>query len=378
MEPIRVLHEDAVMEAGGIETFIMNVYRHIDRSKVQFDFMVHRPYEAFHDKEILELGGKIYRTPEFNPAPHKYKAFKEGVMQVYREHPEYKVLHAHADLKGWPLKFAAECGVPTRIAHSHSSKTTLNLKYFFFRYEHLWIKKYCTDMFMCSTPAGNWTYGKKAVAENRVKFIKNGVETSRFQFDESARADVRAELGLGDKIVFGHIGRLSQAKNHKFLLDVFNEIHKKNKNTVLLVVGDGELAESCKAYASQLEHGDSVKFLGVRRDVPRILQAMDLFIFPSLWEGLPLTVVEAQTSGLPVLMSDVITPEVIITKGLKTCPLKDGAEKWADTALDMVANHKRHDCRQEVIDAGFDIQSTADYLQEFYIQKTLEAIRAGK
>lgn len=378
MEPIRVLHEDAVMEAGGIETFIMNVYRHIDRSKVQFDFMVHRPYEAFHDKEILELGGKIYRTPEFNPIPHKYKAFKEGIKKVFIEHPEYKVLHAHADLKGWPIKFAAECGVPTRIGHSHSAKTSVNLKYFFFRYEHLWIKKYCTDMFMCSTPAGNWTFGKKAVAANKTQFIKNGVETSLFQFNDSVRTDVRKELGLGNKIVFGHIGRLSQAKNHKFLLEVFNEIHKKNPNTVLLIVGDGELNDQCRAYASQFSFGDSVKFLGVRRDVPRILQAMDLFIFPSLWEGLPLTVVEAQTSGLPVLMSDVITPEVIITNGLKTCSLSESADKWADTALNLAKNHKRYDCRQEVIDAGFDIQSTVDFLQEFYIQRTMEALRTDK
>lgn len=378
MEPIRVLHEDAVMDAGGIETLLMNVYRHIDRNKVQFDFMVHRPHVAFHEKEILELGGKIYKTPEFNPIPHKYKAFKDGIKKVFIEHPEYKVLHAHTDLNGWPLKFAAECGVNTRIAHSHNAKSSINLKYFFFKYEHLWLKKYCTDMFMCSTPAGNWTFGKKTVSENKVKFIRNGVETSRFKFNETVRADVRQELNLGDKIVFGHVGRFFQQKNHVFLLKIFSEIYKKNQNTVLLLIGDGELIDSCKTLANQLGLGDSVKFLGVRRDVPRLLQAMDLFLFPSLWEGLPLTVVEAQSSGLPVLMSDVITPEVIITKGLKTCSLNDSAEKWADTALNLSKKYQRYDCRQEIIDAGFDIQSTADFLQEFYIQKTLEALKSEK
>lgn len=376
MEPIRVLQEDVILGPGGIESFLMNVYRHIDRDQLQFDFMVHRPQEAVHEKEVRELGGKIYRTPGVNPLnPSDYN---KSVMEVLNAHPEYKVIHAHADLNGWALRCAAKCGVPTRIAHCHSAKSVINAKYFLIRYEKLWIKKYCTDMFMCSTPAGEWLFGKKAVADGKVKFIKNGVESQRFQYDEKARAEIREEIGAGDKLVFCHVGNFTQPKNNKFLVDVFAEIHKMNPNTMLIMAGDGALREECMQKVASLGLNDSVKYLGVRKDIPRVLQGADLFVFPSLWEGLPLSCVEAQSTGLPVLMSDSITPEVLITDGAKTCSLASGAEHWAKEALKLCTSYKRRDCRNDIIKAGFDIQDTADFLQEFYLERTLKAMHAQK
>lgn len=376
MEPIRVLHEDVILDPGGIEVLLMNLYRHIDREQLQFDFMVHRAEEGFYEKEVAQLGGQIYRTPPFNP--FHYGAYKKGVTTILQAHPEYKVFHCHADLNLWPLKYAAKLGIPTRIAHSHNAKTVVNLKYFFFKYEKMFIKNYCTDMFMCSTPAGEYRYGKKAVRERKVKFIKNGIEVEKFRFSETVRQEVRKELNLGNQIAIGHVGRFMQPKNHAFLLDVFNEIHKKNPNTVLLLTGKGPLEENIKEKVSKLQLQDCVKFLGVRNDVHRILQAFDLFLFPSLWEGLPLSGVEAQAAGLPVLMSDVITPEVYLVDHLRTCSLKDSAENWADQALDLCSHYTRRDCSKEIVDAGFDIQTTADWLQNFYIERTLKARREQK
>lgn len=371
MEPIRVLHEDVILDPGGIEALLMNLYRHIDREQLQFDFMVHRPEKGFFEDEVESLGGKIYKTPPFNPI--HYGRYKKSVTGILEAHPEYKVFHCHAELNLWPLKYAKKLNIPTRIAHSHNAKTVINLKYFFFLYEKMFIKNYCTDMFMCSTPAGEWSYGKKAVANGKVKFIKNGIDTKDYEFNEAIRNEVRRELNLGDKIVFGHIGRFMQQKNHTFLIDIFNEIHKKNSNTVLLLTGQGRLEEEIKQKVHQMGLDDSVKFLGVRKDANRVYQAFDMFLFPSLWEGLPLTGVEAQTAGLPVVMSDVITPETIVTDNVSTISLSKSASEWADKCLDILNNYQRQNCRQQVIDSGFDIQTTADWLQNFYIERTLKA-----
>ena len=376
MEPIRVLHNIVLMDTGGIETLVMNLYRHIDREQLLFDFLVHRPQEGFYEPEIKSYGGKIFRTQPFNPL--KTAGFKRECMEVFENHPEYKVLHAHQELNLWPLEYAHKAGIPTRIAHSHNAKTVMNLKYFFFLYEKMFIKNHCTDMFMCSTPAGQWSYGKKAVADGKVKFIKNGVETEKFRFNEKVRADVRRELNITDEILIGHVGRFMEQKNHGFLIDIFNEIHKKNPKTVLVMVGEGQLREENENKVAQLGLRDCVRFLGLRNDVNRLYQAFDLFLFPSLWEGLPLTGVEAQAAGLPVLMSDVITPEVYIVPHLHTKSLSNSAEEWADEALSLIQSYKRRDCINEIRSAGFDIQETADWLQNFYIERTLQARKAEK
>lgn len=372
MEPIRVLHEDVLMDPGGIEALLMNVYRHIDRSKVQFDFMVHRPQRTFYEDEIEKLGGHIYKTPKFSPLPGQYQKFMHSVEDILRAHPEYKVIHAHAELNLWPLMVAKKLGIPTRIAHSHNAKTTVNLKYFFFLYEKMKIKKYCTDMFMCSTPAGIWTFGKKAVDNGEVHFIKNGIETERFEYNEEIRTNCRQKLNLGDKFVVGHVGRFMQQKNHDFLVDIFAEIHKLRPDSVLMLISNGRLMESVKKKVHNLGLDDAVLFLGDRKDVNELMQAMDVFLFPSLWEGLPLTGVEAQAAGLPVVMSDVITDEVCITDNIYTMSLKDSAEKWANKVLTVCKDFQRKNVRQQIVDAGFDIRTTAKWLEDFYLERYKE------
>ncbi len=375
MEPIRVLHNIALMDTGGIETLVMNLYRHIDRERLLFDFLVHRPQEGFYEREIREYGGKVYRTCPFNPL--HINQFKKECMQVFTEHPEYKVFHAHQELSLWTLEYAHKMGIPTRIAHSHNAKTVVNLKYFFFLYEKMFIKKHCTDMFMCSPPAGEWIFGKKAVREGKVKYINGIIETERFKFDETVRREMREELGVGDKIVIGHVGRFMQQKNHMFLLDIFSNIHKKNPNTVLVLCGNGRLEDDIRQKAKDLGIENDIIYTGVKDYVNvqtcRLYQAFDLYLFPSLWEGLPLTGIEAQTSGLPILMSDVIADETIVTNNVTKLPLSDSAQVWADKALEIVTTYQRKDCQRQVVEAGFDVRNTADYLQEFYIDRTLRA-----
>lgn len=369
MKPIRVLHENVIMDPGGIEALLMNVYRHIDREKVQFDFMVHRQDHAFYDDEIQLLGGRIYKTPKFSPIPGEYQKFMHSVKNILISHPEYKIIHAHAELNLWPLMIAKEIGIPTRIAHSHNARTSINLKYFFFLYEKSRIKNYCTDMFMCSTPAGIWTFGEKAVTEGKVKFIKNGIESERFEFDEAVRKRKREELRLGNRLVIGNVGRFMQQKNHDFLVEIFDCIHRRNPNSILLLVGDGRLMDTIKNKVSSLGLSDAVMFLGNRNDVNELMQAMDIFVFPSLWEGLPLTGIEAQAAGLPVVMSDVITDEVCISENVHKLSLSKTADEWSKEILNIVERHKRRNVRKEIIDAGFDIRTTAKWLEEFYLER---------
>ncbi len=375
MEPIRVLHNIALMDTGGIETLVMNLYRHIDKERLLFDFLVHRPQEGFYEREIKEYGGKIYRTCPFNPL--HLNQFKKECMQVFEEHPEYKVFHAHQELSLWTLEYAHKMGIPTRICHSHNAKTVVNLKYFFFLYEKMFIKKHCTDMFMCSPPAGEWIFGKKAVREGKVKYINGIIETEKFKYDETVRREMREELGVGDKLVIGHIGRFMQQKNHTFLLDIFSCIHKKNPNTVLVLCGNGRLEDDIKAKAKALGIENDIIYTGVKDYVNvqtcRLYQAFDIYLFPSLWEGLPLTGIEAQTAGLPILMSDVIADETIVTPNVTKFSLSSSAEQWADKALDILSNYKRKDGQPEVAKAGFDVRETADWLQEFYIDRTQRA-----
>ncbi len=366
---IRVLHENTWMDPGGIETLLMNVYRNLDRSLVQFDFMIHRPEKAFFEDEINELGGHIYRTARFSPIPGEYRTYMNGVREILQSHPEDRILHAHSELCLWPLKAAKEIGVPIRIAHSHSAQNRVNLKYFFLLYEKAWIKKFCTDMFMCSKLAGEWTFGKKAVNSGSVQMIKNGIDSGRYIYNEEVRKRKRQELRIEQQFVMGHVGRFVQAKNHSFLIDIFAEIHKRRPDSVLLLAGDGPMIEQIKEKAIRLQIGDSVRFLGTRSDIDELLQAMDVFVLPSLWEGLPLTGIEAQAAGLPTFLSDSVTEEVCVTPKAQRVSLQASAADWAERVLQYPLSEPRGHMQQQIIDAGFDIRETAQFLQNYYLER---------
>ena len=356
---IRILHIVSYMQRGGLETLLMNCYRHIDREKIQFDFMVHRAFRADYDDEIESLGGRIYRMPRLNPFSINYK---KELLRFFQTHPEYRIVHCHLDcMSALPLAAARKCGVPVRIAHAHNSNQDKDLKYILKRYYMTKIPGVATQFFACSKMAGEFMFPGQ-----NVFLVNNGIETEHFEFDPIVREEVRTELALSDALVVGHVGRFVPQKNHGFLIDIFEKIYEKNSRARLLLVGEGPLEEQIQKKIAERDLEDAVVFMGVRADVNRILQAVDVFVLPSLYEGLALTCVEAQTSGLSCVISDSVSQECSLTDLTKFVSLEQKPSVWADVILRGTAQNRK--CRsQEVRTAGFDISTTAQWLKEFYL-----------
>lgn len=358
---IRILQVVTHMERGGLESMLMNYYRHIDREKVQFDFLVHRQERAAFDDEIESLGGKIYRLPRLVPWS---KAYLSELKCFFDEHPEYEVVHVHQDcLSSVILKAAAQHHIPVRIAHSHSANQDKNLKYPIKLWYKRSIPKYATNLFTCSKDAGDWMFSGAPY-----QIINNAIDTAAYAYDPEKRAEMRCRLGLTDELVVGHVGRFNQPKNHPFLLEVFAALLKKEPHAVLLLVGGGEDMPKIQAKAQTLGIAERVRFLGVRSDVADLMQAMDIFVFPSLYEGLPVTMVEAQASGLPCVISDKVPSECILTDGLvDILPLLANPDAWAAKILEK-RRILRTDHHTEITAHGFDIITEAVKLQKFYLE----------
>lgn len=377
MEPIRILQEVTFLSTGGVETLLMNIYRNIDRDKIQFDFMTHREKGVgFYEDEIEKLGGKIYEGIPFNPIHHD--RYLKSLDNFFEKHPEYEIIHAHNAFSMFTLRSAMKHGVKVRIAHSHNARPKLlHYKTPFKYYAKSKIKKYATDMFACSNLAGEYYYGKKAMKDGKVIVLKNGIDTSKFKFNDSIRKEKRDELNLNDnQIAIAHIGRFNIQKNHEFLIDIFKSLSEKNKNYILFLFGEGDLENKIKQKVNELGISENVKFMGVKGNVNEYLQAMDLFILPSLFEGLPLTGIEAQTSGLPCLFSDTITKETKITDNVEFISIKESPEHWADKIINITSNKKdRANSYLKAVEAGYDIKETANKIQEFYLKKYNEIRR---
>lgn len=360
MDTIRVLEIVTDMGRGGIETMLMNYYRHLDRNAVQLDFLVHRQKRAVYDDEIESLGGKIYRMPSLNPFSTEYQKKLE---EFFSTHSEYKIVHCHLDcMAGVPLRAAKQCGVPVRIAHAHNSNQTKNLKYPLKLLFKKGISKQATMLFACGKTAGEWMFGGEPFT-----VMRNAIDASAFRYSPDIRETVRKELFPHDPnaLVIGHVGSFWTPKNHMFLLDIFQEIHKQEPNSILLLVGTGGLMDAVREKAQNLGFQDSVHLIGDRKDVYRVMQAMDIFVLPSLFEGLPVTMVEAQAAGLPCFISDKVPLECKITDQVIQIPLKAPAEQWAKQIL-AVRNAERKDTYTEIAAAGFDIVASAKRLQDFY------------
>lgn len=361
---IRILHVVTHMNRGGLETMLMNYYRAIDRDKVQFDFLVHRYEIGDYDGEIERLGGKIFRLPILNPFSKRYK---NTLYDFFERHPEYKVIHVHQDcMSSVILKSAKRAGIPVRIAHSHSSSQDKNIKYpikLFFKQS---IGKYATELFACGKEAGDWMFNGAPY-----RIINNAIDAKKYKYSSIIRSSMRCSLDIEDnEIVVGHVGRFSPPKNHEFLITVFNEIYKKNKNVKLLLVGDysGSIGEKIQERIQSLRLTKNVILTGVRSDVADLMQAMDVFVFPSIYEGLPLTLIEAQANGLSCLISDKVPIECKKTEDVTQISLNESPERWAEIAL-LLSENKRSDNLESIKKTGFDITENAFWLQEFYISK---------
>lgn len=366
MEPIRVLQVVTIMNRGGLETMLMNYYRKIDRSKIQFDFMTNRYERGHYDDEIEALGGKIYRMTPIKPGNYR-KYFKE-LDKFFNEHREYKIVHSHInENSGFVLRAAKKAGISCRIAHSHLSDLKLDYKYPFRLYARKNLKGNVSDYFACSKRAGEWLFGKGISDSGKITVLNNAVDTNNFKINENIRNKVRKDLGIENKKVIGHVGRFNPQKNHEFLIDVFNEVYKKDKNTVLLLIGDGYLKEKIEEKVKKLGLCEGVKFLGVREDIPELMQAMDLFLFPSQFEGLAVVMVEAQAAGLKVITSTGVTKESNITNNVEFIDLKKEPSYWADIILK--SDFKKKDMTKKIIEEGYDSTNNIKWLSDFYMEK---------
>ena len=374
-EPIRVLHVVGNMGIGGIETLIMNIYRNIDRDKVQFDFLIHNPTEGEYAEEIKKLGGHIYRMPVLRDKTRtyywRYFEYKSALKKFFSEHKEIKVLHGHmTNTASIYMPIAMKYGnVKCCIAHSHQTEATPGLSGVVTNILQRHLEKIATDYFACSEEAAKWIYSIEIVENGKVKIIHNGTDVEKYHFDSVEHEKIKKQMGHSGKIVFGNVARFKKQKNHEFLIDIFAEIHKMNQNTVLILVGQGELEENMKEKVAKLGLDDCVEFLGARNDVPTLLKDFDVFLLPSLFEGLPLVGIEAQAAGLPMITSNTVTLEADVTGNVTFLPLELSAEEWAKKILEVNESFVRKDMTQKVREAGYDIKQTAQWLQTFYLTK---------
>ncbi|MGY6766145.1 glycosyltransferase family 1 protein [Faecalibacterium prausnitzii] len=365
--PIRVLHYGMSSNLGGIESFIMNVYRNIDKSKVQFDFLTFSPNIAFSD-EIKEMGGRIYKLTS------RRKSFVKNHREIYeffKNHKEYINVHVHINTCSYikPMMAAAKTSNKRKIiTHSHNEWRGNNFRIkLFHKLNQSRVVEYSDSLFACSDVAGRYMFRKDGIESNKYRIIKNGIDTKKYLFNPSIRSKVRRDLDLENKFVIGHIGRLSHQKNHSFLLDIFNKVYQSNKDAVLLLIGGGELESKIKLKIKELGLETAVLMLGVRTDIPDLLQAMDVFLFPSLYEGLGIVTIEAQASGLPCIVSNAVPNEAFITELIQPISLDESSEHWAKEILRYSEGYMRKNTSSEIKENGYDILDTAKWLESFYL-----------
>ncbi len=359
--PIRVLCVFACLDRGGAETMCMDLYRKIDRSKVQFDFVKHTPRKGAFEDEILSLGGKIYEAPRYTG--YNYHFYCNWWKKHLQAHPEHQIIHGHYfSLSAIYFKICKKYGRIT-VAHSNSmpgSGMISKLRRFLYAVKKVEQRSdYCLA---CSQKAGKWLFKTKPYT-----VLNNAIETNKFVYAPETRLKVRAEFNITDDcLVLGAVGRIVPVKNPNAIIEIFHEVHKRNPNTKMLWVGENKWGlQQYSKKISDLGLTNLIIFTGVRPDVNRLLQAMDVFIMPSLYEGLPVAGVEAQAAGLPCFFSDTIPQETAITDLCHFLPLHQ-PELWAQEILS--AKIERRDMSEQIKRAGYDIHTTAEWLEEFYLQ----------
>lgn len=362
---IRILQCVNNMHRAGLETLLMNYYRNIDRTQIQFDFLTHRPERSDYDDEIESLGGKIYRAPRLYP--QNYPAYFAYMKRFFAEHPEYTIVHSHIDaMSCLPLLAAKRAGVPVRIAHSHNTAIDLDFKYPLKQIFRYGLRSAANRFAACGREAGKFLFGNKEFV-----VIPNAVDAARFSFDQTVREQVRKEMALEDAFVVGHAGRFAYAKNHEFLLEIFKAFLKQKANAVLLLAGTGEKEEKIRQLAKDLQIADRVRFLGSRSDMDRLYQAMDVFVMPSKFEGIPVVGIEAQFAGLPCVFSDRVPKEVMFTDQCCFVELHRKAEAWAE----WIVKAENPNRGEGITDPSvYDIRHACRTLEAYYMEMSYEKV----
>lgn len=365
MDKIRILYiNGGPMSRGGIESFMMNYYRNFNREKIQIDFVVHGFEKGIYDDEIKAIGGRIYKV---SVKSKNYFENIKGLRKIFNS-GKYRIVHSHLDAMSFVvLKEAKRCGIPIRIAHSHNTQHLTNnkIKFILNEYARKNIGKYATHFFACSKPAAIWLFGSKIVNENKVEYIKNAIDIEKFKYDQRIRKEVRKELNLEDSFVVGHVGRFDYQKNHKFLLDLFYELLKVRINSKLVLVGDGHLRKDIEKRITMLGIKDKVILCGVREDVHRLFNGFDVFCFPSLFEGLSITLMEAQANGLKCVTSNKVPLEANVNNLVKSLSLDSNYRKWINS-INISDDYKRDINLEYLYKQGYAIKQESKKLQNLY------------
>lgn len=361
--PIRILHYGLTKNLGGIEVFVMSLYRHMDRSKVQFDFISHEG--IYFEDEIRDMGGIIYNVPTRR---ENYFEYKKKLKEILRSN-EYTAVHVHAlavsniDI----IKIALKSNVKV-ILHSHMDMDLRNFRAeILHRYNRKWLENKNIYRFACSKLAAEWIHGKNHIEDTII--FHNAIDTDNFKYDISVRNRIRKEFNLNNELVIGHVGRFAYQKNQEFLINVFKEIQNIHPNSKLLLVGgEGGMMSVSKDLVKELNLNQQVIFTGIRDDVNDLMQAMDVFVFPSRWEGLGIVLIEAQATGMLCFASDKVPQEAKVTDNLEYISLENDYSYWAQNIMNRYEHFVRKDVQSQLKDEGYDINETSSYMQNFYMK----------
>ncbi len=362
---IRVLHSVSNMDRAGIETMLMNYYRHMDHEKIQFDFLCNKSKLGAYDEEIKKLGGEIYITPGLNPV--KFFKYQKYMKNLFDKNKGLKILEAHNGALGvYSLYAAKKNNIPYRIFHAHGASITFDIKWPLKMLCKTQILNVCNINFTCGVEAARCYFGNKNVSQNNYVLVRNAIDIGKFTYQELTRNKLRQQYNLEDNILIGHVGRFMKQKNHNFLIDIFQQIHRLEPKARLVLLGDGELEEQIKDKLKNKNLLEYTLLLGNVANVNEWYQAFDAFVLPSIWEGLPVVGIEAQTASLPCFFSSEVTTEVDVSGTSVFLPL-DKPLDWAEKILDKTKNISRIDMTNIVTKSGYNIKHEAKMLQEYYL-----------
>lgn len=367
----KVLQIVGQLRIGGAETVAMNIYRYIDRKKFEFHYLVYGDAIGEYEEEVVRLGGRVIHI---NYSSHKIDKFKEDLDKVFKENGPYDIVHAHMMFhNGIVLGIAKKNDVPVRISHAHSTNDGANrncvrdyaLRWIYDFYSLLKIRKNANVYIACGREAGCYLYGRTFFEKNGV-VIKNGIDTDKYRFNENKRNIIREKFGLTNRHVYSCIGHFEAVKNHRFLIDIFYNIYKHDKLAYLVLLGDGKLRKEIEAICAERKINESVLFMGNVNNVDEWLQAIDFLLMPSLYEGIPVTLIEAQAVGVKCFASDRISEEVDYTNTIKFLPLED-EQAWVDI-VNEDSEYKRGNNRRVTIDSGYDVKHNVSTIQQLYLE----------
>ncbi len=363
--PVRVLMLFTIMNRGGAETMVMNYFRSIDRSKLVFDFIVHREKKGDYDDEIRALGGKIFILPAITPG--SILRYQRAIKSFFNEHQEYHIIHGHCSELGlWIYKEASKRGIHFIAAHAHNAPVGWDLKMPFRNMLKHLMRPYLTHFFTCSADSARWLFGPQRAV--KAIFQPNAVNASDFQYNEEKRSMIREREGWGDKLILGNVARFDKQKNHLFLVDVISQIVKERQDILCVLIGaSGGEYEKVKQRINELQLESYIQFYETRSDIPDLMQGMDILLFPSLHEGLSVTMIEAQSSGLKIVTSTGVSDQVAIVPELVDfLPLESGSGYWSDHIRQV--KYPRENTLIKIRNARFDIHENARWLTGVYLE----------